>query len=173
MPRDNLSELFDVCDAADRVIGQAPRGEVHRRGLLHRAVHIWVFNSRGELLLHRRSRHKDEYPLRFTSSASGHLNAGETYDAAAPRELAEELQLSGDLEFLVKLSAGPSTANEHSALYRLVTDQPPQPDPDEIESVVWRSCRDVSEQVARAPDDFTPPFRELWRWFEAHGLGVA
>jgi 16S rRNA (adenine1518-N6/adenine1519-N6)-dimethyltransferase len=170
MPRDNQSELFDVCDAEDRVIGQAPRGEVHRRGLLHRAAHIWVFNTQGDLLVHRRSAQKDEYPLRFTSSASGHLDAGEDYASAAVRELREELGLEGDLEFLTKLPAGPQTANEHSALYRVVTDDPPQPDPDEIESVQWLECREVATLVSQRPDDFTPPFRELWRWFEENRI---
>lgn len=82
-----MEEIFDVCDEHDRVIGQAPRSVVHAQGLLHRAVHVFVFNSAGELLLQMRSRHKDEAPLQFTSSASGHLGAGETYEAAAPREL--------------------------------------------------------------------------------------
>ncbi len=48
-------EIFDVVDSEDRVIGQAPRSEVHAKKLLHRAVHIFVFNSRGQLLIHRRS----------------------------------------------------------------------------------------------------------------------
>src|SRR5690606_34978196 len=61
-------EIFDVCDADDRVVGQARRSDVHARGLLHRAVHVFVFNSRGELLVQRRSANKDEYPLCLTSS---------------------------------------------------------------------------------------------------------
>ena len=76
-------EMFDVVDEQDRVIGQAPRSEVHAKKLLHRAVHIFVFNSEGKLLIHRRSATKDEYPLCYTSSASGHVSAGETYDECA------------------------------------------------------------------------------------------
>ena len=78
-------EIFDVVDECDRVVGQAPRSVVHARKLLHRAVHIFVFNSRRELLLQKRSALKDEYPLCYTSSASGHLSAGESYETAAPR----------------------------------------------------------------------------------------
>src|SRR5687767_7689494 len=105
MPPTDPTELFDVCDAENRVIGQAPRGEVHARGLLHRAVHIFVLNSRGELLLHRRSTLKDEYPLRITSSASGHLGVGEDYAAAAARELEEELGIVAPLEFAAGFAA--------------------------------------------------------------------
>ncbi len=76
-------EIFDVVDENDEVVGQLPRSEVHARGLLHRAVSIFVFNSSGQLLLQLRTPTKDEYPNCYTSSASGHLSAGEDYDDAA------------------------------------------------------------------------------------------
>lgn len=168
MPADDSTELFDVCDEHDRVIGQAPRGEVHARGLLHRAVHIWVFNSRGELLLHQRSSAKDEYPLRFTSSASGHLAAGEDYLTAARRELREELGLSGDLEYVTRLPASQATAREHTVLYRVVTDEPPTPDPHEIAALLSWPPEEVTRRVRAAPDQFSPPFLALWEWWSTH-----
>ncbi|MBL8851698.1 MAG: NUDIX domain-containing protein [Planctomycetaceae bacterium] len=166
MPVTDPCELFDVCDEQDRVIGQAPRGEVHARGLLHRAVHIFVFNARGELLLHRRSTQKDEYPLRITSSASGHLAVGEDYATAAVRELEEELGLRATLEFGASFPASTDTANEHTHLYLAHTDATPVPDPDEIESVEWASPAEVARRIADNPDDFTPPFRVLFEWYE-------
>lgn len=165
MPLDNAHELFDVCDAEDNVIGQAPRGEVHARGLLHRAVHIFVFNSRGEFLVHRRSATKDEFPLRITSSASGHVGAGEGYDETAVRELGEELGLHGQPEYLASFPAGPETANEHTRLYRIVTDQTPTPDPYEIASLEFAGITEVQRRIAENPDDFTPPFRLLFAWY--------
>lgn len=170
MPADNLHELFDVCDDRDNVIGQAPRGDVHARGLLHRAVHIFVFNSRGQFLVHLRSAHKDEYPLRITSSCSGHLNAGEGYDTAAVRELREELGLTASLEYLGSFPAGPETANEHTRLYRAVTDDTPVPDPHEIESLEWADPREVARRIAERPEEFTPPFRLLFAWYLAQCL---
>lgn len=157
-------EVFDVCDAEDRVIGQATRGEVHARSLLHRAVHIWVINSRRELLMHLRSTTKDQYPSCYTSSASGHLDAGETYLAAAHRELGEELGLSGELEFLVKLPAGPETAFEHSALYLLRSDAEITPCTEEIAEVEFQDLERVSQFVREHPERCTPPFRVLWQW---------
>lgn len=161
-------ELFDVTDAADNVIGRLPRSEVHRQGLLHRAVSIFVLNSRGELLVHQRSATKDEYLLLYTSSASGHVTAGETYDETAPRELREELGLSAPLRFLHKFPASPETANEHTALYEAVTDEPPVPDPGEIAGIAWWDVNALAEQVARSPQQFTPPFRTLFAWYVAH-----
>ncbi len=165
MPADNLHELFDVCDADDRVIGQAPRGEVHARGLMHRAVHIFVFNSRGQFLVHHRSAHKDEYPRRITSSCSGHLNAGEDYDTAAGRELQEELGLTAPLEYIGSFPAGPETANEHTRLYRATTDDTPVPDLHEIESLEWADPHDVAVRMQEHPEKFTPPFRMLFAWY--------
>src|ERR1700679_1901927 len=86
-------DVFDVVDEHDRVLHQETRDEVHRRRLLHRAVHILVFNSRGDIYAQRRSATKDTYPGRWTTSCSGHVDAGEDYNHAAFRELAEELGL--------------------------------------------------------------------------------
>lgn len=158
-------EIFDICDEEDNVIGQASRRDVHARDLLHRAVHIWVFNTAGELLVHRRTMTKDQYPDCFTSSASGHVDAGEDYLTAAHRELREELGLSGNLEFIVKLPAGANTAFEHTVLYALQTDSKPQPNRDEIASIAYQAVGEVIEEVNQYPDRFTPPFRELAIWW--------
>ncbi|MCA9076230.1 MAG: NUDIX domain-containing protein [Planctomycetaceae bacterium] len=158
-------EIFDVCDADDNVIGQATRADVHANGLLHRAVHMWVFRSDGRMLLHFRSSTKDEYPHCYTSSASGHVDAGESYDTAAVRELREELGLEASLEYLIKLPAGPDTANEHTVLYRCETDATPTPDPGEIERIEWRTIDEIATMIDANPEQFTPPFRSLFEWY--------
>jgi isopentenyl-diphosphate delta-isomerase type 1 len=165
-----MEEIFDVVDEADRVVGQAPRSVVHRERWLHRAAHVFVFDSAGRLALQLRSAAKDEYPLCFTSSASGHLGSGEGYEEAAVRELGEELGLDAGLspialEFLVKLPASPETAYEHTALFRLGSDEPLRPDPEEIAELVCLPLREVAEWMDREPAKFSPPFRELFRWY--------
>src|SRR5688572_24288242 len=84
-------EIFDIVNEKDEVIGQLPRREVHRQGLRHRAVHVLVFNARGEVFLQKRSMTKDNFPGTWDSSAAGHLDTGEAYDACALREVKEEL----------------------------------------------------------------------------------
>ena len=165
MPYDNPAELFDVVDAEDRVIGQATRSEVHARGLLHRASHVFVFNSDGQLLLQQRSATKDAHPLCWTSSCSGHLDAGETYEIAAVRELKEEIGLEADVEFLVKLPAGQETSNEHTALFRTTSDDCPRPDPTEVADLQWGDVDQWFGMLAVDPERFDPPFRELLTWF--------
>lgn len=156
-------ELFDVCDSGDNVIGQETRAEVHARNLLHRAVHIWIWNSAGELLLQRRTASKDQFPNCYTSSASGHVDAGEEYAAAAVRELWEELQLRGMLTWGNKLPASEQTAYEHTVLFHLQTDEVPQPDAGEIASIEFLSTAEIALMVDRAPSEFTPPFRRLFQ----------
>jgi 16S rRNA (adenine1518-N6/adenine1519-N6)-dimethyltransferase len=159
-------EIFDVCDEEDRVIGQLPRSVVHARKLRHRAVHVFVFNSRGELLLQLRSAEKDEYPLCYTSSASGHLGAGETYAEAAPRELEEELGLSGCvLEWLAKFPAGPETSQEHTVLYRTSRDVIPRVDPREIASAEFYALDEIDAMLAREPEKFSPCLVTLFEWY--------
>src|SRR5436190_19918480 len=87
-------EIFDVVDQGDRVIGREARAEVHRRGLLHRAVHVLVFNSRGEVFLQKRSMSKDTFPGAWDSFSSGHVSCGEDYGSCAVRELQEEVGLA-------------------------------------------------------------------------------
>ncbi len=84
-------ELVDVVDEADRVVGRATRAEMRRENLLHRAVYLLVLNMRGELFVHRRTPTKDVYPGYFDVTVGGVVGAGEDYDTAARRELAEEV----------------------------------------------------------------------------------
>jgi isopentenyldiphosphate isomerase len=88
------SELVDVVDVDDRVIGRATRAEVRARGLRHRATYILVFNARGQLFVHRRTATKDVYPSYYDVTVGGVVATGEGYDAGAQRELAEELGIT-------------------------------------------------------------------------------
>jgi isopentenyl-diphosphate delta-isomerase type 1 len=124
--------MLSVVDDRDQVVGQAPRDQVHRQGLLHRAVHILVFAPDGGLYLQKRSAIKDTHPLKWTSSASGHADPGESYLQAARRELAEELGLDLELEYLGRLPASDLTENEFTQVYLAGTAMEPRPDPVEI-----------------------------------------
>ena len=139
-------EIFDVVDESDRVIGREARAEVHRRGLLHRAVHVLVFNSRGEVFLQKRSMSKDTFPGAWDSSSSGHLCCGEEYDACAVRELQEEIGLTLERppERLFKIDACAETDQEHVWVYRCLSDGPLVLNPEEIESGEWFSAEKVT-----------------------------
>jgi isopentenyl-diphosphate delta-isomerase len=157
-------EIFDVVNERDEVVGQQPRSEVHRRGLMHRAVHVLVFNGAGRVFLQKRSLSKDRQPGLWDSSASGHVETGEEYDACAVRELREELglDLSAPPKRLFKLTAGEQTDQEHVWVYRCEADGPLQLDPHEIERGKWFTPVEVTRWLAERPEDFASALVLIW-----------
>ena len=89
-------------------------------------------------------------------------------EAAAPRELAEELGLAGALEWLAKFPAGPETSYEHTVLYRMTTDQPPRVDPQEIDAATFHSLDAIAAMLAREPALFSPCFVTVFEWYRNH-----
>lgn len=154
-----------MVDEQDCFIRQAPREEVHRDGLLHRAAHVWVFTTTGKLLIHRRTAGKEEEPLKLTSSACGHLSAGESYEQAAQRELFEELGLRAELKFLHKIPSGPEIGYEHTTLFSCISDETPIPDQREILSYEYVTLPELKKQVEQHPEEYTNPFRLLFTWY--------
>lgn len=87
-------EYIDVLDENGNKTGETKsREEVHKQGLWHRTVHIWVVNSNKEILMQLRSPEKKSNPNKWTTSASGHLSAGDESVDGAVRELGEEIGL--------------------------------------------------------------------------------
>ena len=158
-------ELFDVVGALDEVIETLPRSEVHRRKLLHRAIHVLVFRSDGAMLIHKRSATKEEFPSVWTSSCSGHVSAGETYDETAPREMFEELGIAAAVTALRKFDACPETSHEFTMLYTASSDDPIVPDAQEMTDIRWMMPTEIEEWTRRAPEDFSPAFLLLFRPF--------
>jgi isopentenyldiphosphate isomerase len=158
-------EIFDVVNERDEVIGRAPRKEVHARGLLHRAVHVLVFNARGEVFLQRRSMQKDKHPGVWDSSASGHVDSGEDYDACAMRELNEEigLRVAHPPKRLFKMDGCAETDAEFVWVYRCESEGPFTLHPGEISGGAWSAPADINKWIRERPQDFAPAFVFLWK----------
>ena len=161
---DVRDEWFDVVDEHDHVICQKQRSEVHESRMLHRAVHIFVYRADGRLLIHKRPRSKEEFPGVWTSSACGHVSAGENYTAAAVRELTEELGVSSPLRRCQKFQACPETSMEFTVLYECQWNREISPDPDEIEQVRWVKTDELVAEIQANPHVFSPAFRLLFGW---------
>src|ERR1043166_921247 len=142
-------EIFDVVNDRDEVVDRAPRAEVHRRGLRHRAVHVFVFNSRGEIFLQKRSLTKDSSPGLWDSSSSGHLDCGEDYDACAVRELREEIGLTLGTcpRRLFKVKACLETGQEFVWVYQCENEGPFTLHPEEIERGEWWRPEEVARRL--------------------------
>jgi 16S rRNA (adenine1518-N6/adenine1519-N6)-dimethyltransferase len=156
-------ERFPVVDETDRVLRDASRAEVHGNNLLHRAVHILIFNISGEVYLQKRSRRKDRHRLLWDSSAAGHVNAGEEYAHAARRELEEELGINAPLEEVSKLSASEQTDYEFIRLFRGQHDGKFYLNRSEIEYGDFFPVSIVTNWLSARPEDFAPGFAECWK----------
>jgi isopentenyl-diphosphate delta-isomerase len=159
---DDQQELLEVVDRWNRLIGQASRGMIHRLGLRHRAVHIFVFDQAGRLYLQLRRWDKDQYPGHWDSSAAGHVSPGESYDAAAARELAEELGIREELTRLADVTACPETGWEQVVLFYCRTDVEPAPNSEEIETGGFFSLEEIDRMVVDANVPITSAFRLLY-----------
>lgn len=162
-------EIFDVVNERDEVIGQAPRQEVHARGLWHRAVHVLVFNARGEVFLQKRSQLKDTAKGKWDSSSSGHVDAGEDYDTCAVRELREEIGLHAARppQRVFKIDACPETGWEFCWTYRYESEGPFTLNPEEIETGGWYAPAEVTRWVAEKPKEFARAFVLIWQRLQA------
>lgn len=160
----NPSEMFPIVDENDEIIGRAPRAEVHGNNLRHRAVHLFIFNRAGDLLLQKRSRWKDRHPSVWDSSAAGHVDAHEEdYDATAARELREELGISAELTRLAKIPASKRTGEEFIWLYRGEYEGKLEPARAEIDCVEYFPAALVAEWLEARPGDFAPGFIVCWK----------
>lgn len=162
-------EIFDVVDEYDEVIEQKPRSVVHQNSLKHRAVHIMVLNKVGEVYLQKRSYLKDKHPEKWDSSAAGHVDAGESYEATASRELTEELGITSEvLTAVAKLVASEKTDEEFITIFETSDwNGKIKMDPREIDSGGWFSQELVDRWIKNRPDDFATGFREVWsHWYQ-------
>ena len=159
------TEIFDIVDECDEVIGSASREEVHRKGLKHRSVHLLVFNRKGEVLLQKRSMQKDTFPDTWDSTVSGHVDSGEDYDQSVIRESIEEMGIEFDSvpEKMFKITACEETGQEFCWIYCHHHDGPFSPNEDEISEVRWFSPEELENLPLQDSSIFSPAFSLIWR----------
>lgn len=163
-------ELLDVVDENDQVVAVKTRGEIHAKGLMHRAVHILVFNDKQQLFIQKRSMTKDESPGLWDTSAAGHVDSGETYSSCAIRELGEELgiQVSSPLQSLFKMSPDNDTGWEHATVFRHNDNGPFQLQTEEIDEGCWISADEMDKRVKSNDPSLTLIVCQIWQRFRNH-----
>lgn len=160
-------ERVDVVDAGDRVVGRATRAEMRTRRLRHRAVYVLVFNSRGDLFVHQRTAGKDVYPSYYDVAIGGVVSAGETYEQAAEREIAEEIGVSGAaLDYVAELRYADASNRINGRVFRCTFDGELNLQAEEIVAGEWLPLEAVARRVRELP--FCPDGVEALRlWGEA------
>jgi isopentenyl-diphosphate Delta-isomerase len=155
-------EIYDVVDIMDHVIGQATRREIHQKNLLHRSIHILVFNYQNEVFVQKRSMAKDENPGLWDTSSAGHVDSGETYDESAHRELWEELGIKAILKPLEKIEACQKTYHEHVQIYTCRTNATININLDEISEGKFFDLEVLKRKITKKPEQFTSTFKLIF-----------
>ena len=157
-PADPLSELVDLIDTADRVIGWARRPRIRHLNLLHRGVGIICYNSKGEVYVHRRTTTKDVFPHMYDMFVGGVVGRGESYDVSAEREIAEELGIEGPSPRFIThhLYLGPQNRSL-VAIYEVEWNGEIRHQPEEVEWGCWMSLASLEARFgvwSFVPDGF-------------------
>jgi isopentenyldiphosphate isomerase len=145
-------ELVDVVDEDDRVVATVARGQMRARRLRHRCVFIVVRRSDGRLLVHQRSAAKDLWPSAWDVAVGGVVAAGEAWDDAAARELAEEVGIDGVVPRFVR-AGGYSDADvdELARVYTVTWDGPIRFVDGEVVAAAWLGPDELATWRASRP----------------------
>lgn len=162
-----MTEYFETFDDDGLPAGLVVRPKVHRDGLWHRAVHVWLFRSDGRVYVQRRAPDKDVSPDRLDVSAGEHLQPGEGFLEAAYRGLSEELgvvdaapaALGGERRVTWHRPELGVHDREIQRAFRAVCNGEPQPEPTEIAALELWTMERLRAEVALSPDAFTPGLR--------------
>lgn len=158
------STRIAVVDADNRFVRWEARRAIHEQRLVHRSVHVLVFDTRGQLLVQRRHRDKQTYPSHWDTSCAGHVEERDyvggpddeldrVYREVAARELFEELGVRAELRLLARLPPEPGVHYEQVHLFACTSDGPYVLQADEVEEV---------RLVGR--DEVPEPMTPMLRW---------
>jgi isopentenyl-diphosphate delta-isomerase type 1 len=155
-----VSELFETFNDAGEPTGLAPRDQVHRTGLWHRATNVFIFDHAGRLLLQQRSASKDVWPNAWDLSVGEHLTPGEDFEAAAQRGLGEELgiepieltPLGSVVRATIEIAELGVLDRELQQSFRGRWDGPVTPCPEEVAAVRWVTVPELKEEIEEDPE---------------------
>jgi isopentenyl-diphosphate delta-isomerase len=158
-----------LIDQENKVLGTAPKLEAHSAETpLHRGFSVFLFDSRGNLLLQQRSKFKKTFPLIWSNSCCGHPKLDETSIDAAKRHLENELGIK-DVEvfevisnYRYKVSMNNIYENEICPILVCFTDQKPVLNKNEVEAIRWIPWNKFLKEVEDKDKDYS-----LWSKEEA------
>lgn len=166
---DDPKERIDIVTENGEPTGRSETREViHRKGFWHRTVHVWVINSRREVLLQKRAAAKLTHPDLWDMAVAGHISTGETSLDAACKEVKEELGISlspSDFTFLFTHKdegihhGGTYIDRELHDIYLVVKDIPIEDiviEPSEVSKVKYLPLKDFFALVQRKDKRLVP-----------------
>jgi isopentenyl-diphosphate delta-isomerase len=153
-----------LVDEQDTPIGVMEKMEAHRKGVLHRAFSIFIFNDKGEMLLQQRADAKYHSGGLWTNACCSHPNPGEDIMQAAHRRLKEEMGFDTELtklfDFIYKASfENGLTEYEFDHVFTGKFSDSIQFNPSEVKAVVYKSIGEIEDLVNERPGEFTAWFK--------------
>ena len=153
-----------LVDETDRPVGVMEKMAAHRQALLHRAFSVFIFNSRGEMLLQQRAEEKYHSAGLWTNACCSHPRPGEDTQDAAVRRLREELGFSTPLEKLFSFTYRSEFENgltefEFDHVFIGVYDQDIFPNPDEVSDHRYMPLSVIETELRSAPERYTTWFQ--------------
>jgi isopentenyldiphosphate isomerase len=146
------AELIAWVDEQDRLLGGLPRAELRERGFIGRGTFILLFNSVGELCVHRRTLSKALYPGYWDVAAGGMVLQGESYAESAARELEEELGIAAvALHEHERFFFDQAGNRLWCAVFSAVSDAPLRLQPEEVLEAHFMSPRQALNEAFEKP----------------------
>lgn len=148
----------------DQEIGTMEKMEAHQKGLLHRAFSVFILNSKGEMLIHRRALGKYHSPGLWTNTCCSHPRPNETVLDAANRRLDEEMGMGESLSEVVSFVYHHKFDNglvEHEFDHILtgISDALPSINEDEVDSYKYMGIEELEQSMKQNPDDYSIWFK--------------
>lgn len=168
-----FDELILV-DEKDNPVGKADKMDVHRRGLLHRAFSVFIFNSKGEMLLQQRAMNKYHSGGLWTNACCSHPVHGEEMDQTIQRRLLEEMGFQAPVEKIFDFTYKESFENglteyEFDHVFAGEFDGEVNCNKNEVMDFCYKSMQEISRSVQEQPLKYTIWFRlafpEVQEWW--------
>ncbi len=156
------SEMLDVLDDEGKVIGKAPRSEVHTKGRIHRTVMFFLLDRHGRVFVNQRTENKDFYPGYWSIVLGGHVSSGQSYEDAVRREAEEEAGITTEPFFIASYKKRHDRQDREDVMvYGFVTDGKPRLDPGEIKSGSFMTMEETERKMQT--EKFLPETANLLR----------
>ena len=159
-----MKEEIILVDKNDREIGKGEKLKVHQEGKLHRAFSIFIFNSKGDLLIQKRADTKYHSPGLWTNTCCSHPRVGEPLDKATKRRLKEEMGIEAELKeifsFLNKVRLDDLVENEFDHVFIGEFEGEPKINKEEASQWKWINPEELKKDIKKNPEKYTYWFRK-------------
>ena len=162
-------EKVILVDKKDEKVGIEEKIKAHQEGKLHRSFSIFIFNSKGELLIQQRAKSKYHSPLLWSNTCCSHPRPNEKLIEAAKRRLKEEMGVETDLKeifsFIYRAKSREWIEHEFDHVFLGKFDGNPKPNKKEVEDFKWINLPDLKKDIKEHPRKYTFWFKRILKLY--------